>query len=112
MTQNPIEDALKLARDTLYVGLGLGVIAVQRAAVRREELRKNVTTGLDGRVRLVEARLAALEAQVDAALDQVEAHLPDQVQDVSKQVRAVAKTASATAIDQIHGLVGRANGAS
>jgi outer membrane PBP1 activator LpoA protein len=112
MAQNPIEDAVKLARDALYVGLGLGVIAVQKAQVQRRELRQNLTTGLDERMRLMEARLAALEEQVDGALDQVEARLPDPVQDVSKQVRAVAKTARATARDQLQGLVGRPNGAS
>jgi hypothetical protein len=112
MAQNPIEDAINLARDAFYVGLGLGVIVVQKAQVQRRELRQNLTAGLDERVRLVEARLAALEGQVDAAIDQVEARLPDQVQDVSKQVRAAAKTARDTARDQVQGLVGRVNGAS
>jgi hypothetical protein len=112
MAQNPIEDVVTLARDALYVGVGLGVIAFQKAQVQRRELRKNVSTGVDERVRLLEARLGAIEERVDAVLDGVESRLPDQVQDVSKQVRAVAKTARDTARQQVQDLVGRgrANG--
>ena len=37
---NFVEDVTKVLQDALYVSVGLGVIAVQKAQVRRQELQK------------------------------------------------------------------------
>jgi hypothetical protein len=135
MAQNPLEDVTKIMKDALYVSVGLGVIAVQKAQVRRQEIGTQlsklslpevgkrasggdpreqlakVASLVDERLRVVEERLGAVEQRVDTAIDQVEAILPEQLQDLSKQVRAAAKTARETARQQMHDVVGRVNGA-
>jgi hypothetical protein len=124
MAQNPFDDLTKVLKDVLYVGVGLGVVAVQRAQVQRQELRKQLAAltssdpqagahrTVDDRMTRVEERLAAVEERVEATLDSVEALLPAPVQDVSKQVRAVAKGARDSARQQVRELVGRVNGGS
>jgi len=37
-----LEDATKVLKDALYVSIGLGVIAFQKAQVQRQELHKAV----------------------------------------------------------------------
>jgi hypothetical protein len=132
MAQNPIDDVTKVLKDALYVSVGLGVLAFQRAQVQRQELRKRIertgvaglsgadptaqiskiTSAVDDRVKDMEQRVDAVEERIEALLDQLESRLPAQVQDVTKQVRAVAKEARHQARDQVRGLVGRVNGAS
>lgn len=116
------EDLTKLLKDALYVSIGLGVIAVQKAQVRRQELSKQVsgqvddaksqlqtlTKRFDDRVKLVEERLEGVEARFDALLDQLEEHLPEQARELAQQARTAAKEARS----QVQGLVRRpANGA-
>jgi hypothetical protein len=50
------QDLSKLARDTLYVTVGLGVIVVQKAQVQRNELQRR----LEDRRKMLEERLQAL----------------------------------------------------
>ena len=40
MASVPFDDINKTLRDGLYIGVGLGVIAFQKAQVQRQELRK------------------------------------------------------------------------
>ena len=108
------EDLSKLLKDAFYVTIGLGVIAVQRAQVRRQELTKQVSGHVDGlgkrvddRVKTVEERLEAVEARFDALLDQLEERLPEQARDLAHQARVAAKEART----QVRGLARRTNGA-
>ena len=101
------EDLSKLLKDAFYVTVGLGVIAVQRAQVRRQELSKQVsgqvddaksqlqslTKRFDDRVKVVEERLEGVETRFEALLDQLEEHLPEQARDLAKQARTAAKEA-------------------
>ena len=41
-----LEDATKLLKDALYVSVGLGVIAFQKAQVQRNELQKTLESRL------------------------------------------------------------------
>ena len=62
MARTPLDDVGKTLQDVAYVGVGLGVLAFQRAQVRRQELRKDLSRlrSLAGeQVQLVEERLAA-----------------------------------------------------
>ena len=62
MAGNPLDDVGKTLQDVAYVGVGLGLLAFQRAQVRRQELQKNLSRlgALAGeQVQLVEERLAA-----------------------------------------------------
>lgn len=116
------EDLTKLLKDAVYVTIGLGVIAVQKAQVRRQELSKQVssqvddaksqlqtlTKRFDDRVKLVEERLEGVEARFDTLLDQLEGQLPEQARELVQQARSAAKEARS----QVRGLTHRpANGA-
>lgn len=59
-------------RDAAYVAIGLGVIGVQRAQVRREELRKQ----LDEAVRQAEQRLAPVIGAVEEAVRSATRRIP------------------------------------
>jgi len=101
------EDLTKLVKDAFYVTVGLGVIAIQRAQVRRQELTKQVsgnvgdaksqfqslTKRFDDRVKLVEERLEGVEERFEAVLDQLEEHLPEQARELAQQARTAAKEA-------------------
>ena len=117
------EDLTKLLKDAVYVSIGLGVIAVQKAQVRRQELSKQVSGQVDDaksqlqsltkifedRVEVVEERLEGVEARFDTLLDQLEEQLPEQAREIVKQARTAAKEARS----QVRGLTRRpSNGAS
>lgn len=109
MTRLTVDDAAKVAKDAAYVGIGLGVLAFQRAQVQRRELRRSTTDQLDDarqtiqrvvgvvddRVRLVEERLQAVEEQVEAAVGQLESRLPGPVAEASRAARATGKAVRA-----------------
>lgn len=65
MARSPIDDVVSAAKDAAYVSVGLGVIAIQRLQVRRQELRK----ALRGHSGLVGERLKALEERLGAAVE-------------------------------------------
>lgn len=100
MAEITLDDIQKTVRDSVYVSIGLGVIAFQKAQVRRQELRKQVETNLGGarsvvedQIKTVEERLEAVEERIDAVLDDVEGRLPEQARTVMSQARAAAKDA-------------------
>lgn len=96
---SPIEMG-RLLRDAVYVTVGVGVIAVQKAQVQRRELQGQLEDSLaDARQRLdqlgdsVEDGLESLEGQFDALLDEVESRLPEQAATAVRQARDAAKDA-------------------
>jgi hypothetical protein len=60
MAPTTSQDLSKLARDALYVTVGLGMIAVQKAQVRRKELQKELGPVMENRVKTVVERWNAL----------------------------------------------------
>jgi hypothetical protein len=46
MAPNPVDDVRHLVADTLYVGVGFGLLAAQALQVRRRELERRL--GVDG----------------------------------------------------------------
>lgn len=104
-------DVTKTLRDATYIAIGLGVIGVQRAQVRRQELRKQLAEQRGAlQTRTVEARnlvadlvkqadaaiepvLAAVEAQFDAVADKVTERLPEQTKGLVSQARTAGKDA-------------------
>jgi len=76
MARSPIDDVADVVKDAAYVSVGLGVIALQRLQVRRDELGKALSgqsdqvggaLGLVGS--LVGERLKLVEERVSAARD-------------------------------------------
>ncbi len=108
-------------RDAAYIAIGMGVIGVQRAQVRREEIRKQFTeqrTSFEGRVNdarqtfetrgaeavklvgdLVKQADAAVEPVIKAVeerIDGVVELLPEQAKPAVKQARQAQKDARQT----------------
>lgn len=124
MPELKIDDLSKAIKDALYVGVGLGVIAFQKAQVQRVDLTKQVkgqvgssdelltearrqveklTDRFEDRVQVVEERIESIEAQFDGLLDQIEDKLPEQARELVKQARDTAKEARS----QVRSLVRR-----
>lgn len=67
-------------RDALYTTVGLGVLGVQQAQVRRRDLQREL------------ARLAVeVEGRVDPVLDDVESRLPDDLRPLLAGARSAAR---------------------
>lgn len=106
------ETTTGFARDAFYVTVGAGVLAFQKAQVRRREIQKladgrlddareqaeksfqaaksqldTVNTLVEDRVKLVEERLGALEERLESVLGEIEDRLPEQARDLVKQAR-------------------------
>lgn len=102
-------------RDVAYVTVGLGVLGVQQAQVRRRELvsamRERVTErpaqvdelvrSLEARVTDLETAIESFEAKVDKAVERIEERLPDQAAALVGQAHGLAKAARR----QVRGLI-------
>jgi hypothetical protein len=109
-----LDDVTKTIQDAAYVSIGLGVIALQRAQVRRQELRKSFdeakgTAGavpalVEDRVKLLEERLAAVEEQVETAVERLESTLPGPLAEASRTARGTAKVVRDQVRDQVRHL--------
>ncbi|MGH9136845.1 MAG: hypothetical protein ACRD0G_07325 [Acidimicrobiales bacterium] len=111
------DEVTKRAKDAVYVGVGLSVIAFQKGQVQRNELTKTMrgrvddskdqlqalAAQVDERVRTVEERLDGVEERIDSLLDDVEGRLPEQAQEIMRQTRQVARDAR----EQVRGIVRR-----
>ncbi len=107
------QNAVKFARDAVYVGVGAGVLLFQRAQVQRREFAKTVEDRLgagreqvesltstwqksfEDQVRTLDERVTAIEERVDSVLDSVQARLPEQARDALQQAREAARSARA-----------------
>lgn len=101
------QKAAKLAKDAVYVTVGAGVLAFQRAQVQRREFQKavdervgagreqveNVTKSFEDQIRLLDERVTALESRIDTVLDQVQGKLPEQAAELLQQAREAARNA-------------------
>lgn len=93
-------DLTKTLKDAAYITVGFGVIAWNKAQVRRRELEKQFETQTaDVRTQLakvadeVEERIEPLREAVDARLDQLEEQLPGRAREAFKTARTAAKVA-------------------
>jgi nitrogen-specific signal transduction histidine kinase len=101
------EKVVDFAKDAFYVTVGLGVLGVQKAQVRRTEFMSLVTermdaskTQLDELRQAVEARFGALdervqlfETKLDTVVEQVKDRLPAPAGDALVQAHEAAKAA-------------------
>lgn len=46
MADDPIHETARVARDTLYVGVGLGLLTLQALQVRRREIERGLGVGV------------------------------------------------------------------
>lgn len=108
MTEFSIDDISKTVKDSLYVTIGLGVIAFQKAQVQRQELQKQVGSNLTSTravvgdsLKTIQERLEAVEGRIDGVLDDVEQQLPEQARSVMRQARDVAKDTRTQLLDLV-----------
>ncbi len=99
------EDLVGAARDAAYVAVGLGVLAVQRAQVRRNELMKALQGprgGLEERLGDVRGEIGRRFKDIDGRVEQVfeslessmipvEERLPEPARDFVRQARIQAR---------------------
>ncbi len=115
----------RVAKDALLVGVGLGLISVQRAQVHRREITRllgprvaearDALAGATGqfdpralhRVKDIEARLHDAEERLEALLDQIEEKLPPAARSLARQARSVARDAAHDARHQLRDLAAR-----
>lgn len=107
--QDIAEKAARLAKDAMYVTVGAGVLAFQRAQVQRRALQKavdqrvgagreqveTVTKSVEDQIRLLDERVSELETRIATVLDQVQEKLPEQAAELLQQARDAARTARA-----------------
>ena len=98
MAENPMTDLTNTLKDAAYVAVGFGVIAFQKAQVRRRELEKQFGVSTEQfRDQLTnfaadaEKNIEPVVEAVEASLDQLEERLPEQAREVFGQVRTSAK---------------------
>jgi nitrogen fixation/metabolism regulation signal transduction histidine kinase len=101
------QEITKAVRDAAYVVVGLGVLGVQRAQVRRHELVKRLAeprTQIEGalgeargeftkRVKEVDTAVEEVIGRLEATLEPIEGRLPAQARDLVKQARTQAREA-------------------
>jgi hypothetical protein len=104
---------IELAKDAFYVSVGLAVLGVQQAQVRRNEIKKivddqvaatkaqfeDLTTSWESRVGTIDARLQTVEAKFDTVVEQLKERLPKPAGDVLAQAHELMRTAR----DQVRG---------
>lgn len=61
---NPLDELTKVLQDAAYVGIGLGVIAFQKAQVQRQELSKALQGAADDARSTVEDNLKLIEERL------------------------------------------------
>jgi len=100
MAENPINDVTKTLKDAAYVIVGFGVIAFQKAQVRRRELEKQFAeqtetfrSQVTKAAAEAEERFEPVAQTIESSLDTLEERLPEQAREVFKQVRTTAKEA-------------------
>ncbi|HEX7168029.1 MAG TPA: hypothetical protein VF230_13710 [Acidimicrobiales bacterium] len=111
-------DLTKTLKDAAYVAAGFGVIAFQKAQVRRREITEQFETQTaDLRTQFakvadeVEERIEPLVGAVETSLDQLEERLPDQAREALKSARSAAKEAQSVLRSRLVPAGASANGA-
>jgi hypothetical protein len=101
------QEITKAVRDAAYVVVGLGVLGVQRAQVRRQELVKRLAeprTQIEAKVgdargeftkrfKDVDTAVEQVIERLEAAVEPIEGRLPTQVHDLVKQAHIQARDA-------------------
>lgn len=114
------------AKDVLYIGVGAGVLAFQRAQVQRVELTKAVeeriaesrkqfadvtksaTTTAEGQLAKLDERVTELDQRVEDVLELVQDRLPKPAADLFGQARTAARTTRGQVRGQVRELLNRA----
>ncbi|MHB1585329.1 MAG: hypothetical protein ACYCU7_02605 [Acidimicrobiales bacterium] len=99
----------ELARDAVYVAVGLGVLGVQRAQVHRAELQKRLgrdvlDADLAGRLGGARSALSAGVEQLDVLLEEAGRFVEDTLQPIEAQLPPQVRAIAQLAQDQARGI--------
>jgi hypothetical protein len=86
-------DASTTLRDAAYVAVGFGLLAFQRAQVRRRALERALEAQGGAALDQVSRLATELEERVEPALDELEGRLPPPAQDLLRTARSAAREA-------------------
>lgn len=89
-----LDDLTKTLEDTAYVAIGFGVLAFQKAQVRRRDLAKQLSdlAGERGELRVGLAKLSRdIEGRIDPVVDELQERLPAQAREAVATARKAAK---------------------
>jgi len=107
-------DLARVAKDSFYVTVGFGLLAVNRVQAARQDLQKaldsqfgDARVTVDERLKALEERLESLSEQLESAydtiedrvekvLDEVEDRMPESARELLHSARSAAKEASGT----------------
>src|SRR5438132_12142223 len=84
-------DVRKTLKDSAYVTVGLGVLAVQKAQVSRRELTKQVESQITGTTEQVQKVARQFDERISPLFDRIEAALPEAARGLVKQARTAAQ---------------------
>ncbi len=84
-----VDRVVDTAKDVAYIAIGFGVLAFQRAQVRRQELTKAATA----RVGSFDTGYEAFETRLDHMVGVVGKRLPDPAADLLDQAHRAARSA-------------------
>ena len=86
-----MKDFNQALKDTFYVAVGFGVIAFQKAQVRRHEVAQLVEAQLNETREQAQKLAREVEHRVEPVIDQLEERLPEQARDWVRQARTTAR---------------------
>lgn len=109
------EKVAAVVRDAAYLTVGLGVVAVEQAQVRRRKIAARASERMstskprvealrgtvESRLVRIDAQVDALGARIDSVVDRLEAVLPEQAGLVVGQARDITRVAR----KQVRGLI-------
>jgi hypothetical protein len=109
------DDVDRLAKDAVYITVGLGVLTVQQLDARRRELTEalsnqlgagrheveHVIKAVESHLRQAEERLQAFGDRVDGTLDRVRGHLPRPAGELFERVHGATVSARTHVRDRL-----------
>jgi hypothetical protein len=108
--ENITDEVTKVAKDALYVTVGFGVMAAQKANQAVKELQERVDARMESgkgswneQWKSLSETMTSIEDRVETALDDVQERLPAQAKDAMGKARETVKDAR----EQVLGLVNR-----
>lgn len=98
--ENITDEVTKVAKDALYVTVGFGVMAAQKANQTVKDLQGRIDAGMESgkgtwndQWKSLSETLASIEEKVESTLDDVQGRLPEQAKDLMGKARESAKDA-------------------
>ncbi len=87
MAASPVQSI----QDAFHVALGFGVINLQKAQVRRQELAKDLSSQVSETIDAIEKLVKETEERLDPVIDSLTGRLPEQAQGIVEAATEAVK---------------------